>query len=210
MLPSSLRSGEGEGRPASEENDVQSVRGYRSANLHHRLAAAAGLVHRGAGTEELPRSHGQFALPRAVRGCGLVLSTGAGNSRPRHLDRRRRALRRGGRRHELAGLSADPHGRFCRIAAADGLQDRRCRLSARAYPARLPRSARVSQDRGACRARQAAVHGDVEDGAAHDHEADQVRDHPARTDRGFRRGRLLQRSGRAHVGDQQCTQRGTP
>ena len=37
------------------------------------------------GTQELPRSHGQLALPRAVRGRGLVLPAGAGDRRPRHL-----------------------------------------------------------------------------------------------------------------------------
>ena len=96
------------------------------------------------GTQELPRSHGQFALPRAVRGCGLVLSARAGDRRPRYLHRRRCALRRGGRRHELAELSAHPHGRVRRACRADDLQGRRGRLSARAYPARFPRSARVS------------------------------------------------------------------
>ena len=97
---------------------------------------------------------------------------------------------------------------FADVAEAMTLQDRRRRVSARAYPARFPRSPRVSEDRRAGRTRQTAICRDVEDGAAHDQEADQVRDHPARADRRVRRGRLLQGSGRAHMGDQRCAQRG--
>ena len=65
-------------------NDVQSVSRRHAADFDHRLAAAAVLVHRGARLEELPRGDGQFALPRAVRGRGLVLPARAGNRRPRH------------------------------------------------------------------------------------------------------------------------------
>ena len=97
---------------------------------------------------------------------------------------------------------------FAEQVGADGLQDRRRRLSARAYPARLPRSAGVPAHRRAGGTRAAAVHGDVEGGAAHDQEAGQVRDHPARADRGVGGGRLLQGPGRAHLGDQRRAQRG--
>ena len=49
---------------------------------------------------------------------------------------------------------------------------------------------------------RSAIHGDVEDGAAHDQEAGEVRHHSARADRRVGGGRLLQGSGRAHLGDQ--------
>ena len=71
-------------------------------------------------------------------------------------------------------------------------------LEARVFPS----------DRRADRARPAAIRGDVEDGAAHDQEAGQVRDHPARADRRLGRGRPLQGPGRAHLGDQRRAQRG--
>ncbi len=189
-------------------NDVQSVSGRHTAYLDHRLAAAAGLVHRGAGLEELPRGDGQFALSRAVRGRRLLLPARAGDRRPRHRDRRRCPLRRRGRGHELAELSAHPHGRLRRAGRADALQGGRGRLSARPYPARFPRGARVPPHRRAGGARTPAIHGDVEGGAAHDQAAGQVRHHPARADRGFGRGRPLQGPGRAHLGDQQRAQRG--
>src|ERR1700731_3589732 len=53
----------------------------------------------------------------------------------------------------------------------------RQRRAAWAYPARLPRSARIAQNRRACRPRQSALRRDVEGGAAADQEASQVRNH---------------------------------
>ena len=91
------------------------------------------------------------------------------------VHRRRRALRRGGRRHELAELSADAHGGL-RQRAEPAIYN----VGAAAYPrghilhdfleARvLPRIV------GPIGPRQPAIRRDVEDRAAHDQEAGQVR-----------------------------------
>ena len=57
---------------------------------------------------------------------------------------------------------------FAAAAGAGDLQCRRGRLSARTYPARLPRSAGVSAHHRPDRPRQPAIRRDVEDRAAHD------------------------------------------
>ena len=71
---------------------------------------------------------------------------------------------------------------------------------ARPYPARFPRGAGAAQGGGADRPRQPAIRRDVEDGAAADQEAGQVRHHPARAAGRDRDRRLLQGPGRAHHG----------
>ena len=106
---------------------------------------------------------------------------------PRHRHRRRRALRRGSRRHELAELSADPHGRLRPDRRTADLQGRGGAVPARPHPARFPRGARVPEDRRPGRPRPAAIHADVEDRAEDDQAAGQVRHHPARADRGLGR-----------------------
>jgi hypothetical protein len=75
-------------------------------------------------------------------------------------------------------------------------------------PARLPRGAGVSAHHRRDRARQSAVHRDVEDRAAHHQAAGEVRHHPARTAGGLGRGRSLQGPDRADLGVLQCDQSG--
>src|SRR5262245_36700304 len=93
-----------------------------AANVDHRIAAAAVVVHRRPRGQDLSRSYGQCTLPRAVRGCGLGASARAGDRGPRYLYRRRRALRRGSRRHELAELPVAAPGRVQHSRRARDLQ----------------------------------------------------------------------------------------
>ena len=120
-----------EGRLKGGRN-VQGLSRRSAAHLDHRFAAAAGVAHRAARQPQLPRSDGQCPLARAVRGCGVDPSARAGGGRARHLHRRRRALRRGDRRVELAELSADPYGRVLARGGADPAGGRRRRAAARA------------------------------------------------------------------------------
>ena len=99
---------------------------------------------------------------------------------------------------------------FSRDAAAERLSDGRRRPAARPYPARFARSARLAAHRRAGRSRQSAICGDVEDGAAADAKAGQVRHHPAGTPRRLGRRRLLPGPGRARLGLQRGAQPGAP
>ena len=82
------------------------------------------------GTPKLSRGDGQFALPRAVRGRGLVIPARAGSGRHRHLHRWRRALRRRGRRDELVKLSRHAHVGLLR----EGQSRRLMAEAGRAFP----------------------------------------------------------------------------
>src|SRR6516164_2433796 len=130
-----------------------------------------------------------------VADLGLGASARAGDRGPRYLYRRRRALRRGSRRHELAELPVAAPGRVQHGRRARDLQCRRGRISARPHPARLSGSPCLPQDRGAPGAGQSAIRRHVEGRATLDHKAGQVRHHPAGTSRRFCSRQLLQGPG---------------
>ena len=120
---------------------------------------------------------GDQPLPRAVCGCVVGVSARAGSGGARHRDGRRLPVRSGRGRPELDELSAASHERVRRDASEAGEGGRgRHRVSARAHPARLSRSARDAADRRADRARRDAVCGDLQGGAAPDAQAGEVRD----------------------------------
>ena len=109
-----------------EASNVPRHQRHRSADHHHRLAAAAELVHRKSRHAAFPRSDGDAAVPRAVRGRARLLPPRPGDCRPRHPHRRRLPLRRRCRRPELDRLSADAHGGLrARQSAADAGRPRR-------------------------------------------------------------------------------------
>src|ERR1700745_3283542 len=95
------------------------------------------------------------------------------------------------REQEVAGLDIVTDG-DCRVDQDGGGGRGRHRVSARAHPARLPRSARDAADRRADRARRDAVCGDLQGGAAADAEAREVRDRDAGARGLCRPGRVLQ------------------
>src|SRR5262249_16163159 len=90
---------------------------------------APGLVQRGVGPQELSRSHGQFPLPRAVRGRGLVLLADARNGWPRHRHRRRCAFD-----EEVGGMSWQSYPLTHMDGFAEVPQPMTHKISAAAYP----------------------------------------------------------------------------
>ena len=172
-----------------------------AAHLDHRIAAAAVLVHRHARLarrflEAMVNSRYREQYEDAVS-CYLRAQETAGldivTDGDAHYD------------EQVGGMSWQSYPLTHMAGLLEGsearrLQCRRGRLSARAHPARLPRSARVPEDRRPGRPRQSAICRDVEGRAAHDQPAGQVRHHPARTARRLLRRHLLQGPDRAHLG----------
>jgi len=187
---------------------VQGIRRHRAADLDHRFAAAAGLAHRAAGPAKFPRGDGQCPLARTVRGCGLYPSTRAGSGRARHLHRRRRALRRGNRRLELAELPAHPYGGFLARSGADAARGRQRRAAPRHDPARPAGSPRAAAHHRPARAGRSAIFGDVEGRAAADQATGEIRHDHAGAAGGRGARRLLQGPSRAGLGVQRGNQPG--
>ena len=195
-------------RYATALDFAEDLRRVREYEPDHRLAAAAVLVHRGARPrsfleamvnsryrEQYEDAVSCFLRAQEIAGLDIVTDGDA------HYD------------EEVGGMSWQSYPLTHMAGFADGRRSPRSTRSARS-PIRAATSCTTSSRRAcfraspAGRARQSAIHRDVEGGAAHDPAAGQVRHHPARAARRLGRGRPLQGPDRAHLGVQRRAQRG--